>query len=51
MLIKRQNKEYLQTYQRCQVIKYFIREAAQFVIVQQSAIYFTVFILKQLKFS
>ena len=33
------------------VIKYSMREAAQFVVVQQSVIYFTIFIVKQLKFS
>ena len=51
MLSKLQNKKYLQTSQRCQAIKYSIREAAQFVVEQPSAIYFTFFILKQLKFS
>ena len=51
MLSKQQNKKYLQMSQRCQVIKYSMRKAAQFVVVQPPAIYFTVFILKQLKFS
>ena len=45
MLSKQQNKKYLQITQRCQVIKYSMRETAQFVVVQPSAIYFTVVIL------
>ena len=49
MLSKQQTKKYLQTSQRCQVIKYSMRKAAQLVVVQPPAIYFTVVILKQLK--
>ena len=42
---KRLNRKYLKITQRCQVIKYSMRETAQFVVVQPSAIYFTVVIL------
>ena len=45
----KQNKKYLQTSQRCQAIKYAIREAAQFVAVQPSAIYFIFFYFKAVK--
>ena len=47
-MIKQQNKKYLQILQRGQVIKYSLREAPQFIVVQRSAIYLTVWILKQL---
>ena len=46
-----QNKKYLQAFQRRQLIKYSMREAAQFVVEQPSAIYLTILILKLLKFS